>query len=259
MKQSTLWKYCAFCILTVCLLLPTSNGTQAQTTKKPPKALWILQEEIQPGQTANFKALQASLVDLYARANFPYSWVGSIEEGEKSAKATFYMELKSLNAMDDINSEFIVAHHHEEQIEPLSLEAEKLLGAQTEAFASFRPELSIETSETAGGVFRSGFAQIVKVQVKADQAQRWAGAVAEATSALRKAGSAKGVLTYEIISGDAPGTFLFIYPSNSADETSAARDNQQASIRALGGDVVVQEQKTLFSADSKLSFPGQGK
>jgi hypothetical protein len=273
MKYNTLWKYSALCVLALCLLMPTGYSLQSKTaaSQTQPKVLWILEEDIKPGKIQTYKNLQAQYFAIYNRAKFAYNWTGTIPDGTRSSTATFYIGLNSLGEMDNLYQEFLRIHTEEEgDLFLLDSQAGDVVAGQRESFGTFHPELSIEESGTAGGVFRSGFVQVVKVQVKADKAQQWAGTIAETTSALKKAGSAKGVLTYEIISGDAPGTFLFFYPSSSPDEASSARDQQHASIKALGGDVadkfakansenVVQEQRTIHYINPKMTLTGKGR
>ena len=266
-------KYLAFWLLIACLLIPasyqaqTQTQTQTQTSEKPPKAFWTVYEEIAPGKRDAYDNIQARYVEIYRRENFPYSWVRQTAAASSGNEAVFSIELDSLSGMEGLYQAFQMIHAGDSGGELLQLDqaGKDIVVSTHETISVFRPDLSLQSNVAAAAYHAGGYVEVITVRVRPDKELKWTSAVAESVAALEKSGVADHYLTYQVTSGEAPGTFLIMRSSKSFEEASTVKDREQAVANALGPDrarklarvisqTVLKEERAVYSIDPKLSY-----
>ena len=266
MKYNTLWKCVALCFLAVCPLLPAGPHSQAQTqTSQPANILWILQEDIKPTTIEAFQKLQRQYIDVYRKAKFSRSWLGLAPIADRNSEIVFLWGFNSVSDMQRVFDETNRLHGGPfgPILGQLDRQATAFVTGQRESVAAIRPDLSVRVDVAAGAMRTGSFLQVLTVRLQPGKEQEWTNAMTEAAAALNKSGSAQQSITYQVTSGEAPGTFLVMYPSKSPDDITASRE--RAIVTALGSDraqrhfkvmseTVLKEERALYAIDPKLSF-----
>jgi hypothetical protein len=273
MNSKTLRTCGTLFVLIVCLLIPASYSTPAYPQlKEPPKVLWILQEQIKPTTIDAFQTLQQQYISIYTKAKFPFSWLGLAPIADRRSEIVF---LWGFNSVSDMEGVFTATNRMHAgpfgtQLRQLDKQATALVTGQVETVSTLRSDLSVRGTVASEALRTGGFMQIQTIYLQPGKEGQWTNAMTDSVAALNKSGTEQPSLTYQVTSGDAPGTFLIIYPSRSPDEAAGVRERQQATVRALGSDkaqqlakviseTVQKEERNLYAIDPRLSFSGQSK
>lgn len=184
----------------------------------PPALLQIQREEVRPGKDAAHAVNEAAWAAAYAKAESPVHWLGMTTVSGPS-EAWFLTGHESFAALEksDTSTEANAALSGER--DRLASVDGDLLGRTSTIIARYRPLLSYQAEVKLPNM---RYMTVDLMRVKSGRVAEFADAWQMMVDAHKKAGLDEHWAVYQVDSGMADTTFLFLYARKSLSEIDAA-------------------------------------
>lgn len=256
------------CLIAGVVLTGAASAVYAQTAPRnpndPPPMLVIAREEVKAGKTAAHTANELAWAGMMAKASWPTGWLGMTSITGPN-EAWFFTGFASMAEWEKDRNAQDAAEALRDN-DKYSAQDGELLNRTSTLIGVFRPAMSHQPTVSLPKMrYFSIDTVVVKAGHTAEFAERWRAIV----DAHTKGKVDEHWAVYEITSGAADGTFLFIYPMESLTPIDASgakhRDSGyrdamgeagRAKNDAMTQNAIVSEQNRIFAFNPKMSWVG---
>jgi len=229
----------------------------AQDPAGPPPVLQIVAENIKEGKGAAHEKSEATFMQAAAKFHFPAHVLG-LTSITGTSQAWFLEAYDNFAAIMDSR-----AAMNKPELSGIDAADADLRTGSRSLIAAFRPDLSYAVDKAQ--LVKSRFFTVVTIQTRAGQSPAFDELAKFLIAGAEKSRDPTSVLTYQVVSGAADGTYLLLEPMESLRAMDEARQAEPALRQALGeegmkrwakmsADTIRSEESILFSVNPRMSY-----
>jgi hypothetical protein len=253
-------------LMATCLFVLGAVQSAAQTPPpmSPPPVLQIYREEVKPGKTAAHEAVEAAIVRVFAREQYPTNWLGMTAISGPN-EAWFTVPYDSFAALEKDRQSIIKKQAFLGQLAQLDARDGELRSGQRALLAVYRKDLSYRPEQLVSNLPQSRYFNILTLRVRPGRDADFVQAVKSYLEALEKAKASQGSAAYQVVSGAPGGTYLLFLAMKSLEELDEGPARERAIGQALGSDkaeklfktiseVVLTTESAIFAFSPSMSY-----
>ena len=248
----------------LCVLGAAQITAQTPSAMSPPAVLQIYREEVKPGKAAAHEAVEATIVQAFAREQYQVNWLGMTAISGPN-EAWFTVAYDSFAALEKDRQNIIKKPAFLRQLAQLDARDGELRSGQRALLAVYRKDLSHRPEQLVSNLPQSRYFNILTLRVRPGRDADFVQAIKSYLEALEKAKVSQGSAAYQVVSGAPGGTYLLFLAMKSLEEMDEGPTRERAISQALGSDkaeklfktiseVVLTTESAIFALSPGMSY-----
>jgi hypothetical protein len=237
--------------------------SEPQEESPAPRVLMVVREQIKEGREAAHVKSEEAWPRLFQKGNVPRHYLGMTAESGPS-EVWFLEPFDSFAAMEKVHADFDRSPLAPELAVANAGDGELRTGSRT-LLSVFRGDLSYHPGEAMASMPKCRHMAVTIRHIKYGHDAEMAQLARMVIAGDEKSNSGQPMLTYQVVSGAASGTYLSFSPMDSLERmdagpgrTAAARqamgERDQKHFDALAQEVVQSSESLLFAFEPRMSY-----
>lgn len=256
-----------FFLVTASLLASSFSPTAAQERNmSPPPVLFVVREDIKPGQMPAHTKHSESFAQIFGRLQTPSYRIAMVPVAGSENEVLYITPLKTFAELEqtqrDTDKKMSAASGGtRSELDRLDKEAPDLHAAMRDMFTVYRPDMSYEAGVD---ITKMRYFAVTTVRVRPGQEDQYAEYLRTLTNVAREKAKAElHIAAFQVIAGSPSTTYMFFRPMKSLAEydlrigprvREAMTEDQRKRADKMAGESVLFSETSVYALNPRMSY-----